>query len=161
MLCPGCASYLAEKNVYDCTIRCCMSCDGIWVEKETFTQLALILSFDQRLHEEKLKLFKPREVFRPDSKSGYRICPKCKVAMREFNYAYDSNIFLDRCSQCGGIWADAGEMVRVARHIKADPDAHIIARGIIERPYLKKFENDAKKLMGILETAVYAIGAFF
>ena len=41
--------------------------------------------------------------------------------MKEFNFAYDSNIFLDKCPRCGGIWTDAGEILKVAEHLKMDP----------------------------------------
>ena len=81
--------------------------------------------------------------------------------MKEFNFGYDSNIFLDKCMKCGGIWADAGEMVQVAKHIKLDADVRLLAQGIIEKPYLKQFEKDANMMSKILGTAAYAIGSFF
>jgi Zn-finger nucleic acid-binding protein len=68
-----------------------------------------------------LKLFKPREVALPDSQRRPRLCPECRAAMKEFNFAYDSNIFLDKCPRCGGIWTDAKEILKVAEHLKMDP----------------------------------------
>ena len=35
-----------------------------------------------------------------------------------FNFAYDSNIFLNRCNACKGLWLDGGELRSVAQFIK-------------------------------------------
>jgi membrane associated rhomboid family serine protease len=41
--------------------------------------------------------------------------------MRKMNYAYDSNIILDKCDRCGGIWADFGEVMKLAVFRKGNP----------------------------------------
>jgi len=79
-----------------------------------------------------LKLFKPREVVLPDSQRQPRLCPECQAVMREFNFAYDSNIFLDKCPRCSGIWTDAGEILKVAEHLKMDARIYEVGRGLIE-----------------------------
>jgi Zn-finger nucleic acid-binding protein len=78
-----------------------------------------------------LKLFRPREVAFPDSQKRLRLCPECRAAMKEFNFAYDSNIFLDKCPRCGGIWTDAGEILKVAGHLKMDPRIYEVGQGLI------------------------------
>ncbi len=42
--------------------------------------------------------------------AGERKCPKCRIALRTLNYAYDSGVMVDRCPQCDGLWLDEGEL---------------------------------------------------
>jgi Zn-finger nucleic acid-binding protein len=158
MLCPRCKSHLAEKVFRSCDVYCCMECDGIWVSKETFCKLGNLLSMDLPEEEyHKGKLFKPRDVKRTQEPALVRICPQCEVGMRQFNYAYDSNIFLDKCPQCGGIWADAGEMMQVAKHLKPDMDERIIGGFLAENPHLSQFERDAERAEQALNTVLCVI----
>jgi len=41
----------------------------------------------------------------------YMRCPKCGMELIEIDY---KNIKADKCSECGGIWLDAGEIEAVA-----------------------------------------------
>lgn len=161
MICPRCNSNLSRKIVQTCEVNCCMECDGIWVSKETFCRLANIISFDLKMEDNrKTGLFKAREIKKSSEADLKKICPQCKIGMRKYNFAYDSNIFLDKCSKCGGIWADVGEMIEVARHIKPDMDMMIIGKGIIENPYLKQFEEDSNKMVVILQTILRVMMIF-
>ena len=40
----------------------------------------------------------------------YMRCPKCGMQLLEIDYR---NIKIDKCSECGGVWLDAGEMEAV------------------------------------------------
>jgi Zn-finger nucleic acid-binding protein len=157
MICPRCKSHLSSKIIRTCEVHCCMECDGIWVSRETFCRLGDILSIDLKPDEHsKLKLFKPRDVKKSGEPLIARICPQCSVGMRQLNYAYDSNIFLDKCPKCDGIWADAGEMMQVARYLKPDMDERIIAGAIAENASLKRFE-DEEKITLVLNTVATLI----
>jgi hypothetical protein len=52
--------------------------------------------------EEKLKL----------KELHYMCCPKCGNKLLEINY---SDIMIDKCSNCDGIWLDAGELEQVSQ----------------------------------------------
>jgi membrane associated rhomboid family serine protease len=41
--------------------------------------------------------------------------------MKKINYAYDSNIILDKCEKCNGIWTDHDEIMRLAIFRKGNP----------------------------------------
>ena len=133
MICPSCQSSLTFEQVYYCKIFPCTRCDGIWLRAEIFPRLAssLAVNVDKSDHDY-LKLFKPREVAFPDPEKRPRLCPECRAAMKEFNFAYDSNIFLDKCPQCGGIWTDAGEILKVAEHLKMDPRVYEVGWNLID-----------------------------
>jgi len=46
-------------------------------------------------------------------------CPKCGMNLVEIEY---KSIKVDKCSHCGGIWLDAGEMEQVAKIDKTSMD---------------------------------------
>jgi Zn-finger nucleic acid-binding protein len=78
----------------------------------------------------------------------------CTLAMREFNYAYDSNVFLDRCEQCKGIWLDPNEIIDIARHIQYNPEVDAAARGMIKR---LKQDHDDEAAISIIIGVVFVI----
>lgn len=49
----------------------------------------------------------------------YLKCPKCGMELIELDY---KNIKIDKCSECEGIWLDAGELEAVARLEKSGLD---------------------------------------
>lgn len=48
-------------------------------------------------------------------------CPGCGKAMRAYAYRYSSDIRLDGCDACGGIWVQDGELAKIADHLAAPP----------------------------------------
>jgi len=46
-------------------------------------------------------------------------CPKCGMELIEIDY---KNIKIDKCSQCSGIWLDAGELETVSKIEKSGLD---------------------------------------
>ena len=162
MKCPNCGSHLAERKIRSFPVHCCMGCDGVWASREVFVYLGNILSWDLQPPKGRMAtLFRPIKVGRATPSRHARICPQCAVSMKQFNYAYDSNIFLDRCPDCGGIWADAGEMLQVARHLKPDLDREIIAKGLIVNPYLEQMDREADTLAQVLEIVLQVMRILF
>lgn len=53
--------------------------------------------------------------------------------MAQFNYAYDSNIILDRCPHCNLIWGDKGEIFKVAQYVKSNPKIDSLAEALGDR----------------------------
>lgn len=49
----------------------------------------------------------------------YMRCPKCGMELIEIDY---KAIKIDKCSECEGVWLDAGEMEQVARMDKTGLD---------------------------------------
>jgi Zn-finger nucleic acid-binding protein len=61
-----------------------------------------------------------------------KLCPRCGVATDVFNYSYDSNVFLNRCPVCHGVWADRGEVEHVACYLKGNPAVNKYAESFAE-----------------------------
>ena len=60
-----------------------------------------------------------------------RLCPRCGVWTQLFNYAYDSNVFLNKCPTCHGLWADKADMQRIAQYLKGNPAVNRYAESLV------------------------------
>jgi Zn-finger nucleic acid-binding protein len=127
----------------------CGDCRGIWVSGEQFHKLAVLVASEGQVESSAKLTFKPRKALKPHPDNAVRVCPECTLAMREFNYAYDSNIFLDRCDKCKGIWLDPNEIIDIAKHIQYNPELDAAARGLIK--------NDKQDELGWIEITGVAL----
>ena len=80
----------------------------------------------KKIEEEKHKKLAEEEKERL-KKLHYMQCPKCGMELIEIDY---KEIKIDECSECEGIWLDAGELATVAK---------------LEKPGLDKFFSIFKK----------------
>jgi len=111
----------------------CSKCKGIWFNSCDFGQFVKALSQSEQIKPEKTLLYHKRQVKSIYAlKEGQRACPNCGRGMQKFNYSGDSNIFLDKCPNCDGVWADAGEAQAIAGYLKEDPQTTAIGRTIAE-----------------------------
>ena len=89
----------------------CRSCGGMWLDRG---ELERIESTMERDYSEELARL-------PDmagqayeqamqSKLPELACPKCDTALEQRQYGYASQIMVDSCPQCGGVWLDKGEL---------------------------------------------------
>jgi ssDNA-binding Zn-finger/Zn-ribbon topoisomerase 1 len=72
----------------------------------------------QKLEEEKHKNIKENEKKRLEE-LHYMRCPKCGMELIEIDY---KNIKIDKCSECEGIWFDAGELETIIQLEKSGLD---------------------------------------
>lgn len=102
MRCPACAEYLKFVEYHGLILDKCPQCGGMWFDKGELRPFIKILA-------NKPKLTKPRHHTTNKTQDSLRTCPRCDKLMDQFMYANDSNIMMDRCSVCKGIWTDAHE----------------------------------------------------
>ena len=72
----------------------------------------------KKLEEEKHKAIKEDEKKRL-KKLHHMRCPKCGMELIEINY---KKIMIDKCSECEGIWLDAGELETIMKFEKTGLD---------------------------------------
>jgi uncharacterized protein with PIN domain len=72
----------------------------------------------KKLEEEKHKKMKEEEK-KNLKELHFMRCPKCGMELIEIDY---KNIKVDKCSECEGIWLDAGELEAVAKLEKTGLD---------------------------------------
>jgi len=89
------------------------------------------------------------------AKELQRKCPRCHVDMSLRNYSYDSNIIIDKCPSCQGIWTDKGEMQAVARYVKRNPDMGGDTKALVWS--YTEYQNPRSKVGRILSVIVSLI----
>ncbi|MDP2167014.1 MAG: zf-TFIIB domain-containing protein [Thermodesulfovibrionales bacterium] len=72
----------------------------------------------KKLEEEKHKTLKAEEKKKLKALHLMR-CPKCGMELIEIDY---KSVKVDKCSECAGIWLDAGELEAVAKMGKTSLD---------------------------------------
>jgi membrane associated rhomboid family serine protease len=114
-------------------IHVCRQCGGILYTSDAFREHVAILR-DSPLQElPTSELFDrqviPEKAIAPEGK----MCPRCGDRMSPYNYAYDSNIILDKCSKCQLIWADKGEIIKIGQYVKGNPTLERLGAALADR----------------------------
>lgn len=140
MNCPFCSNKLRRVKSKSEVLDICPRCRGIWFDSGELVNYVRALVDSKDIQPETSRLFERREVDTSETtKEEDKICPNCSLVMHRFNYCYDSNIFLDKCPSCHGIWTDAGEVQKIARYIKQDPKIDEIGGELAKQT--KRMEN--------------------
>ena len=85
MLCPGCKGSLRREKHQYVEFDMCGDCRGIWISGEQFRAMAVKVAADGQVESSVKLTFQPRKALRPSEDNPVRGCPKCTLAMREFN----------------------------------------------------------------------------
>jgi membrane associated rhomboid family serine protease len=161
MKCPSCATRLREVKSRMVLIDVCPKCAGVWFDSGEFVDFVRSLTEDEEILPMIPRLFQPRQVHAlTDVEEPEKICPRCDLPMRTFNYASDSNVFLDKCPSCNGLWADAGEVRQVARHLKVDPNIKAITKDIAQTNRSFRTMEDLAQLGKALRRPVNPMALF-
>ena len=151
MNCPVCNKGLNKLRHAHIPYHLCSECLGIWVDAKLLTTLAARVAVEEDIQPEKRLDFKPRPVEGNPDPGRIRLCPSCSGLMKRFNYAYDSNIFLDRCPACDGLWLDGDEIRRIAKHIQFDPDVMLAEKGLLDLQNApERAEEEVKRIMNTI-----------
>lgn len=122
--CPDCKSSLDSRVFDGITIDACQGCAGIFFDSGEVGQvkakgLALLQEIEDAI---------APTVEVTQAVDGLRLCPCCNTGMHKFRYQYSSNIVLDECEKCGGIWVQDGELKRIKEYVLAnDPHARKVS----------------------------------
>jgi len=135
MNCPECKTQkLSEKmKISDVMINWCLSCGGLWFERDE-----LRLAKDKKVKDAKwidvelkdesidwfqFKLWKDKVKFK--AAKDIKLCPGCWTPLYKVNYG-DSDIEIDICGICGGVWLDRGEFKKIIEYVKDKKDYELL-----------------------------------
>lgn len=112
MECPQDHTSLREAN-YEAEIRVdqCPKCGGIWLDSGELE--AIQTTHEKQYADELVKMADlGGEAFSLAlAKQAPEVaCPKCEKLLDRREYGYCSQILIDHCPSCGGIWLDKGEL---------------------------------------------------
>jgi hypothetical protein len=111
MKCPRDGNPLAsQKYESDIVVDQCPSCSGIWLDQGELEKAQSLLEHDYSTQLSTTDTVgRAYEMARQKARPAVS-CPKCSQALHAEEYAYCSQILIDRCTTCRGIWCDAGEI---------------------------------------------------
>ncbi len=121
MICSVCKKELKSAILNNVEINYCPQCLGLWFEenelrwaKDEKDEDLRWLDVDLWENEKKFKISKDN-----------KICPVCRMPLYEVNYG-SSNIKVDVCNLCHGIWLDRGEFKKIIDYLHQKADKEII-----------------------------------
>ncbi len=112
MKCPKDQSTLIEQPYEaDVKVDACPACGGMWLDKGELERIEASVEHDYSEELARLPdLAGPAYEQAMQSKPPELACPKCDTALERRQYGYASQIMVDSCPQCGGVWLDKGEI---------------------------------------------------
>lgn len=121
MQCPRDRSVLVNENYEgDVHVDRCPSCNGVWLQRGELEAIQETLERDysaelRRIDVVALAYEQARQAAQPPI-----ACPSCGSSVQAEEYGYCSQILVDRCGTCGGIWLDSGELQALERFFERE-----------------------------------------
>ncbi len=145
-LCPVCQVELKPQIHLGITIDVCPTCAGIWFDKDELTHIAQL---DPTVLPKLDQMYQP--VVTSYDPPWQKVCPVCKQTnLRPYDYLYHSNIELDECPECGGIWVEDSELQKMYQVLQ-DARAMDIPPETKAEMALAQMEAEHHQTMGKLE----------
>lgn len=121
MHCPNCKTHLRVIEAADLELDQCPDCHGIWFDRHELRPfLEFALQYRDDIDDAE---YDPKRLWYSVVGNDEPVfsCPVCEAEMTKFNYAVDSNVILDRCPRCEGLWVERPEIPDLASFIKGNP----------------------------------------
>jgi Zn-finger nucleic acid-binding protein len=113
--CPDCNIALEAREFQGITVDACSKCAGIFFDEGEVAALKArgLAAMDE------LEAAIVPQIAVEATQGKFRRCSNCGSAMDKFRYMYNSDIVLDECERCGGIWVQDGELGRMREVLAA------------------------------------------
>ncbi len=136
MICPNCKKETTEKiNFHKVQVDRCAQCHGIWFDKDELNKSKD--DKDEYLKWLDIDLWKEGKKFQVSRSE--KICPLCQNTLYQVRYG-ESNIKVDACNECKGIWLDQGEFKKIIAYLK-----NIVSTETLTK-YFKHTFKEAKEI---------------
>ncbi len=112
-VCPSCKKDLKEVIFSGVKTDKCEDCEGYWFQKDEFRLVKD--KEEKKINWMDIDLWENENKFKISKDSCD--CPDCNISLYEVNYG-DSNIKVDFCKECEGVWLDKGEFVKIMEYLK-------------------------------------------
>lgn len=122
MFCPYHKNKFLKKALfYGTEIDYCPVCLGIWFDRDELRRAKD--EKDENLRWLDIDLWKNEKEFKICY--GIRLCPSCRLPLYEVYYG-DSNIVVDVCNICQGIWLDRAEFKKIIDWLRKKADYEVL-----------------------------------
>ena len=114
MKCPDCQNELKPVDCKGIVIHECVGCKGKWFERNELQRAKNSADDDLRWLD-----FDPfgEDAERLSVATQGRMCPECSRKMSSLKYM-ESQVTIDKCSTCKGVWLDPGELAKIIRYLE-------------------------------------------
>lgn len=131
--CPNCGNEMVALQISGIEIEFCRGgCLGVWFDNYELVKLDEV---HEGSGEELAEILSAQ---RDDStKPEKLICPKCDVPMKRRKYSYGSDVEIDNCYSCNGIFLDSGELTAIRENYAQIQEA--------SQEFIEKVDRDLKK----------------
>ena len=158
MNCPSCKIELKKEVFYGVEIDYCPECLGLWFEQDELSGAKD--EKDKDLNWLDIPLWKEKAKFQISK--GKKLCPSCSTPLYQVNYG-DSQIEIDLCNTCQGIWLDRGEFKKVIDYLKEKGKKEVlenyfknlIAEGVEVFTGPESFKSELSDFLTILKLLNY------
>jgi hypothetical protein len=130
MDCPRCKIKLEKALFYNTEVDYCPRCLGMFFEEEELRWAKD--EKDKNLVWLDIDLWKDERKFKLNY--GIRLCPYCRLPLYEVYYGA-SQIIVDVCSICRGIWLDRAEFKKIMNYLREEADQKVLkeyAKSLLE-----------------------------
>ena len=112
--CPVDDFTLKPTEYEDVAVDVCLHCGGVWLDAGELEIIQKTQDSDFRgVPRSELDSLTAAEGMAQSKDEGARDCVSCKDPMEKCEYAFSSQVMIDRCSKGHGIWLDKGELARL------------------------------------------------
>ncbi|MCK4781586.1 zf-TFIIB domain-containing protein [Candidatus Parcubacteria bacterium] len=151
MICPNCKKETLKKITFHKNkVDICKECHGIWFDKDELRKAKD--EKDQYLKWLDVDLWKEKKEFQ--ASSSQKVCPLCKKNLYEIKYG-KSNIKIDICNSCKGVWLDKGEFKKIIIYLENIVNTETLSQ------YFKDMLEEAKEIFTGPEELSSEIKDFF
>lgn len=98
----------------------CPTCKGMFIDGSELHEHVTVITKDTAV--EPAKEVTARNLIRPFFLLSKKRCPRDKTKLRYINYGYDSNVLLEECSTCKGLWVENNQVLPLAAYLKSNPE---------------------------------------
>lgn len=115
-LCPDCRQPLRSTGFLNVSLDTCPLCGGIWFDEG---ELVKLHSAGKTVSLRSLEDRVEPKIAAVTDRGQDRLCPGCNLRLTPYRYLYDSDVYLDECDECLGIWMEDGELDKIAAVLDA------------------------------------------
>ena len=160
--CPVCKKELKGISCEGQEIDLCLKCGGVWFDNgELLNVVKSLISKNEVTSQTIQEAYGSKIISRDEFDQIQRKCPRCNIHMKIVNYCYDSNIFLDQCESCQGVWCDKGEIKAVAKYIKGNPNIDSDSKAIVADIGTRQRRRGSKGKIAACVIALFYLGGLY
>ena len=111
MQCPrDGAALVRETYEGDVVVDRCTTCAGMWLDTGELKDIQEPIENDYSHQLKQINVVASAYALARQKVLPNIDCPQCGSALYPREYAFCSQILIDRCAECRGVWLDAGEL---------------------------------------------------